>query len=165
MHTTRGSAPLESPNPLGDAAATEDQVPVAVRAMGAGAAAAVAWAALVIWIALLTLEPGGGPHALENFDPNATYANILLFGLLPTPFAAGFTTWLLMIRVRDTWRRGGLVMVAVLGGTVIAMITTFVARQAFGRHGLLALAIVASLLGIWLGRSARAASARLAASA
>lgn len=131
--------------------------------MGAGAAAAVCWAAAVIWIALLTLEPGGGPHALENFDPDATYANIMLFGLLPTPFAAGFTTWLLMIRVRDSWRRGGLAMVAVLGGMVIAMITTFVTRQAFGRHGLLGLALVALLLALWLGRSARAATARLAA--
>lgn len=165
MDATRGSAPLESPNPLGDAAATEDQVPMAVRAMGAGAAAAVSWVALVIWVALLTVEPGGGPRALENFNPDATYANIMLYGLLPTPFVAGFTTWLFMSRIRDTWRRGGLVMVAVLGGTVAAMITTFVARQAFGRHALLALALGSLFLAIRLGRSARAATARLAASA
>lgn len=140
-------------------------MPVAVRAMGAGAAAAVCWAAAVIWVALLTLEPGGGPTALEYFDPNATYANIMLFGLLPTPLIGGFTAWFLMLAVRDTWRRGGLVMVAVLAGTVIAMIATFVVRQAFGRHALAALAIVALLIAIRLARSARAAAARLASKA
>ncbi|HET9065120.1 MAG TPA: hypothetical protein VFN22_04790 [Gemmatimonadales bacterium] len=164
MSVPTGRAPAESPNPLGDAAATEDQVPVAVRAMGAGAAAAVCWVALVIWVALLTIEPGGGPHALENFDPDATYANIMLFGLLPTPLVAGFSAWALMSRIRDSWRRGGLAMVAVLGGTVVAMITTFVARQAFGRHALLVLAVLALFLALRLGRSALAATARLSAS-
>lgn len=152
---------MDSPNPLGEAAATEDLVPVAVRAMGAGAATAVAWVAAVLWIALLMIEPGGGPHVLSDFDPDATYANIVLFGLIPTPIVAGFTTDILMYRVRDAWRRVGLVMVAVMAGCVIAMFATIVVRETLGAPGLLGLALVALALALLAARSARAATARL----
>ncbi len=161
--STPPAPPPASPNPLGDAAATEDQVPLAAAAMVAGAAAAVTWAALVIWIALLSLPPGGGPGSLAQFDPDATYANIILFGLIPTPFVAAFTCWLLMLRIEANWRRGALVMVSVMAGVVVAMITTFVARQAFGRHGLLGLALLMLALTLWSARRARRAVSRLEA--
>lgn len=148
---------------MGDAAATEDQVPVATSAMMAGAAAAVAWAALVIWVALLTVAPGGGPSSLDRFDPDATYANIILFGLIPTPFVAAFTSWLLMLRLAATWRRGALVLVSVMAGVVLAMIATFVVREAVGRHGLLGLAVAMAALAVWSARRARRAVERLEA--
>lgn len=156
------TAPPPSPNPLGDAAATEDLVPVAARAMGAGMSAAVAWAALVIWIALLTVSPTEAPQALSAVDPNATYVNILLFGLLPTPFAAALVGWMLMARLPASWRRGGLVMVAVLGGSVLAMLLTFMVRELAGQHGLLVLAALALGCAVWFGRGAIAATRRLA---
>lgn len=158
-----GSAPPPSPNPLGDAAATEDLVPVAARAMGAAMAAAVAWAALVIWVALLTVSPADAPQTLAAVDPDATYVNILLFGLLPTPFVAALVGWMLMVRLPATWRRGGLVMVAVLGGSVLAMLLTFIARELAGPHALLVLAALALGTAAWFGRGALAATRRLAA--
>jgi hypothetical protein len=163
MTDPAGSAPPASPNPLGDAAATEDLVPVAARAMGAGMASAVAWAALVIWVALLTVTPSEAPQSLAAVDPDATYVNILLFGLLPTPFVAAGVAWLLMMRLPATWRRGGLVMVAVLGGSVLAMLLTFIVRELGGVHALLVLAALAVGMATWFGRGALEATRRLAA--
>lgn len=161
MTSAPPDAPRGSPNPLGDAAATEDYVPLAVRATGAGICAAVAWAALVLWLALIVVGPGGGPGSLKAFNPDAAYVNVMLFGLLPTPFIAAVVAWFLMLKVNAGWRRGGMVLLAVMAGCLLAMILTVVVRELIGRDALLALGLLTLGFTLLLARGARSAEHRL----
>jgi len=150
--------PPVSPNPLGDAAATVDQVPLAVRAIGAEVALAVCCLALVTWGTLQLAGPD--PAATrEQIDPGAAYVNLLLFGTVSTLPITGFVGWRLMRSIANTWRRTGLVVTGVLGGLVVGMLATMFTRELGGPTALLVLAGVAGGLVRWLALAARRAAA------
>ncbi len=154
------TAPPRSPNPLGDAAATVDQVPLAVRAIGAELATAVCCLALVTW-GTLQLAGGELPTSREQIDPSAAYVNLLLFGTVSTLPITGLVGWRLMRSIANSWRRTGLVATGVLAGLVAGMLATFAARELGGAAALLGLALFALMLAQWLARAARRAAAAL----
>lgn len=151
------TVPPASPNPLGDAAATVDQVPLAVRAIGAEFAVAIGCLALVTWGTLQLAGPGAATTRAQ-VDPAAGYVNFLLYGTVLTLPLTGVVGWRLMRPIADSWRRGGLMMVGVLGGLVVGMLATFAARQALGGTGLLVLAAVAFPVAWRLALAARRAA-------
>lgn len=142
-----------SPNPLGDAAATEDQVPLAGWSMAAAVGTAIACLGLVTWLTQW-LGRDISATSVDQIDPNALHLNVLLYGTITSLFIAGWVAWLLMSPVASRWRRGALSMVAALAGLCAGMLLTFVAREV---GGALALALI-SLLGTFVfGFSSRRA--------
>ena len=145
--------------PFDDDAATEDQIGLAVRAVGAAFATAIAWLALIAWG---TLQVGGPDAAVpaEAIAPNAAHVNLLLYGFSAGLAITGLVGWLLLKPVGSVWRRGALSMVGVLGGISLGMGATFLAREWGGSTGLVALAIGAALLALLLAQSARKVAQR-----
>jgi hypothetical protein len=156
------TTPPVSPNPLGDAAATVDQVPLAVRAIGAEVAVAICCLALVTWGTLQLAGPDVAPTR-QQIDPSAAYVNLLLFGTVSTMPITALVGWRLMRSITNTWRRTGLVATGVLAGLVAGMLATIAAREIGGPAGLLVLALLALLLARLLAIAAGRAAATAAA--
>jgi len=76
---------------------------------------------------------------------------VVLLGTLVAMVAAGSGTWLWLAPIGNPWRKAMLSIVAGAGSFVVALLTWPVDR-AFGRDGLLALAGLAALLCLLLGR-------------
>jgi hypothetical protein len=139
-------APL-SPNPLGDAAATEDQVGLAAAAIGAGLALATTLLSLVTWWTF-RLAMASGIDTVEALSPDAAQVNVITYGL-PVVFACtGFLAWWLMRPIASTYRRFGLTMVAVLGGFVVGAIVTALVRELAGAAFLPGAAVMGALLTV-----------------
>jgi hypothetical protein len=85
------------------------------------------------------IDLGGGP------------ALTLLFGTFAACLAAAVATWRLMSRARSPYRQGMLAMVSFFGSFLLSMIAWPVDR-AFGRTGLVCLAIAAAGLAVLAGR-------------
>lgn len=154
MPSTSEESLHQSPHPLGPDAPTEDHIPLAIRSVGAGVATASAWMGLVTWGTLL-LQGEGAAVTIEQVDPGAAYVNFLLYGLVAALPITGLVSYSLMWPIPTNFRRGGLAMVAVLGGVSLAMLTTFLARQFGGPAGLLILSAISAGVAVWLAREAR----------
>lgn len=145
-----GQAPPPSPNPLGDAAATEDQVGLATAAIGAGLATALALLSLVTW-GTFRLAIASGIDSVTALSPDAAQVDVISYGIMVTLLASGTMAWWLMTPVASSYRRFGLSMVAVLGGFVLSAITTTIVRETIGvamLPGLAAVGAVLTILGI-----------------
>ena len=139
--------------------ATEDQVGLAVRAVGAAFCTAIGWLGFLTWGTLLV----GGPDAAtaaEQIDPSAAHVNLLLYGFSAGLAVTGAVAWRLLRPVGSTFRRGGLTMVGVLGGVSLGMLATFLARELGGANALLGTGIVGALLAVLLARAALSAARR-----
>ena len=140
-------------SPLPPDAPTEDRIGTAVLAMGSGAAAAVTWFAVLTSIQLRILEHSTAKTVAE-INPQAADTNFMIVGMLLGMVFAAAVAWTLMFPIPSSYRRGGLAMVAAFAGTVIAGILTSAARVLGGAPILVAIAIVACGLALWLGRRA-----------
>jgi hypothetical protein len=145
-----------SPNPLGEFAATSDQVPLAAWSMFAGVMASVAWLGVITWI---TQRIGRGTTAtsVEQLDPGALHVNLLLYGTVAGLAVAGALAYWLMSPIASLWRRGGIAVVSALAGLCVGMLVTFVARETGGELALALLPVPALLVAWWAGRRAIAA--------
>jgi hypothetical protein len=147
------------PPPLIADQATEDQIGLAVRAVGAAFFTAIAWLGFLTWGTLLL----GGPESAvsaDQIDPGAAHVNLLLYGLSACLVLTGLVGWRLLRPVGSTFRRGGLAMVGVLGGLSLGMLVTFVAREVGGRTALLVTGVIGTALAVVLARAALRASRR-----
>lgn len=147
------------PSPLIADQATEDQIGLAVRAVGAAFCTAIGWLGFVTWGTLMV----GGPTApvpAGQIDPRAAHVNLLLYGFSACLAVTGAVGWRLLRPVGSTWRRGGLTMVGVLGGISLAMLATFLARELGGAGALLFTGVVGTLFALLLGRAALKAASR-----
>ena len=141
------------PTPLISDQATEDQIGLAVRAVGAAFFTAIGWLGFLTWGTLTV----GGPDAAvaaEQIDPGAAHVNLLLYGLSACLAVTGAVAWRLLRPVGSTFRRGGLTMVGVLGGVSLGMLATFLARELGGATALLATGVVGIVLAVLLARAA-----------
>jgi hypothetical protein len=77
---------------------------------------------------------------------------VLLGGTLLGIVAAGFATWTMLTPIRNPWRQAMLAIIAGLGSFVVAAIILAVVDGAFGRPGLLAVAALAGLACLLIGR-------------
>lgn len=130
--------PPASPNPLGGAAATEDQVGLAVHGLLVGFSTAVALLALVAW-GTARIAATSKITSVEQLSPDAPQVNLAVYGALFAIFAAAVNAWRVMAPIRSNYRRGGLAMVAGLGGGAIGGILTFLCHALGGPVALLAL--------------------------
>jgi hypothetical protein len=147
------------PAPLVSDQATEDQIGLAVRAVGAAFATAIGWLGFVTWGTLRLGGPAGAVPA-GQIDPDAAHVNLLLYGLSACLAITGLVGWLLLRPVGSTWRRGGLSMVGILGGLSLGMLATWLARELGGAPALLGTGVAGLLLAVALGRSALRAGRR-----
>lgn len=140
-------------SPLGPDAPKEDRIDTALLAMGAGAAGAVVWFAVLTLIQTHLLTQST-VKSVSEIDPHSFDVNFLIYGALLGVAFAAVVAWTLMFSIPSSYRRGGLSLVAAFGGTVLAGILTYVGRATGGVSMLAAIAIFFALLGIWLGRRA-----------
>lgn len=145
------------PPPLISDQATEDQIGLAVRAVGAAFCTAISWLSFVTWGTLALAGPAGAVPA-GQINPGAAHVNLLLYGFSSCLAVTGLVGWHLLRPVGSTWRRGGLAMVGVLGGISLGMFFTFLARELGGAPALLGAGVVAALLAVLLGRAALGAA-------
>lgn len=147
------------PAPLVSDQATEDQIGLAVRAVGAAFCTAIAWLGFLTWA---TLQVGGPEAAVpaEQINPDAAHVNLLLYGLTACLVVTGALGWRLLRPVGSTFRRGGLTMVGVLGGVSLGMLATFLARELGGANALLGTGVVGAVLALLLARAALKAARR-----
>jgi hypothetical protein len=110
--------------------------------------------ALVTWT-VRTLQAGRPAAAPPALDSPA--ALVLLLGTLAAIVAGGAATWKALSPIRNPWRQGVLAMIAGLGAFVVSLVTWPIDR-AFGRNGLLALALAAAALAVLLRRTTRTPS-------
>lgn len=130
-----------------------DPVRLALLAMGSGMAFGLAAVSLVV-LGVDLLRPAAPAPTLAAGP--AFY--LLVLGTLAGLILAGVVTWRLLAPVPSIYRRGGLSVVSGCA-TVLPMLLCMAANQLAGRAGLLALAGIALLLSILLGRGARRAGA------
>jgi hypothetical protein len=147
------------PSPLIADQATEDQIGLAVRAVGAAFCTAIGWLGFLTW-GTLTLGGPGAAVAAEQIDPGAPHVNLLLYGLSACLVVTGAVGWRLLRPVGSTFRRGGLTMVGVLGGVCLGMLATFVARELGGGAALLGTGVIGAVLAMLLARAALRAAQR-----
>lgn len=138
-------------SPLPPDAPTEDRIGTAVLAMEGGAAAAIAWFAALTYIQT-HLVAASTAKSVAEIDPRSFDVNFMVYGSVLGIAFAGGTAWVLMATIPSSYRRGGLSMVAALGGTVAGAALTVPGRDHPG--ALLALAVIAGGFAIWFGRRA-----------
>ena len=126
-----------------------DPVALVLRSLAFGAATGLAGLALVTWT-VRTLQLGRPPAQPPALDSPAVL--ILLLGTLAAIVAGGVATWKSLAPIRNPWRQGVLAMIAGVGAFVLSLVTWPIDR-AFGRTGLLGLALAAAALALLLGRA------------
>ena len=131
-----------------------DPVALVLRSLAFGAATGLAGLALVTWT-VRTLQAGQPAAAAPALDSPA--ALVLLVGTLGAMVAGGAATWKALAPIRNPWRQGVLAMIAGVGAFVISLVTWPIDR-AYGRNGLLALALAAAALAVLLRRTTRTAA-------
>ena len=145
------------PPPLISDQATEDQIGLAVRAVGAAFCTAISWLGFVTWGTLAVAGPDAAVPA-GQIDPGSAHVNLLLYGFSSCLAVTGLVGWRLLRPVGSTWRRGGLSMVGVLGGISLGMLATFLARELGGASALLGTGIGGAVLALLLARAALTAA-------
>ncbi len=148
------SPPHSSPNPLGDAAATEDQVGLATAAIVSGFGLATALLSAVTTVTV-RLALASGISTPEALSPDAAQVNTMIYGIMVTLVGTGLLAWWLMIPIRSTYRRFGLTMVSVLGGFVLGAVLTALVREMAGIDTLPALGALGLVGAFAAGRRAR----------
>ena len=138
-------------SPLLPDAPTEDRIGTAVLAMEAGAAAAVAWFSALTYIQTHLVAESTATTVAE-IDPRSFDVNFMVYGSVLGIAFAGCTAWVLMATIPSSYRRGGLSMVAALGGTVLGAGLTVPGRDR--PFVLLVLAVAFSAVAVWFGRRA-----------
>lgn len=131
-----------SPHPLGPEAPTEDHAGLALGTLPVAIALGTAVAALATFT-VRTLQANAPPA--ESLDLAGPQALVLLLGTLAAMLAAAVTTWRLMAPARSPFRQGALAIVSAFATLVVSLVTMPIDR-AFGRPGLLGLAVVALVL-------------------
>lgn len=144
------------PPPLISDAPGTDQVGLAVRAVAAAFATAIGWLGLVTWGTLM-LRGDAAPASAAAIDPGAAHVNLLLYGLTAGLAVTGLVGWVLLRPVGSGFRRGGLTMVGVLGGTSLGFLITFLASELGGAPALLGTGCVGLVGAGLLARAARRA--------
>jgi hypothetical protein len=94
---------------------------------------------LVTWT-VRTLQQGTPPPAQPSLG--SAPALVLLGGTALAILAAGVAAWRLLAPIRNPWRQAMLAIIAALGSFVLSLVTLPLDR-AFGRPGLIALAVLA----------------------
>ena len=138
-------------SPLPPDAPTEDRIGTAVLAMEAAAAAAIAWFSLLAFIQTRLLADSTATSVAE-IDPHSFDVNFMVYGSVLGLAFAGGVAWILMATIPSSYRRGGLSMVAALGGSVLGAGLTVPGRS----HplALVTFAALAGALATVLGRRA-----------
>jgi hypothetical protein len=130
-----------------------DPIRLALLAMGSGMAFGLGVVSLTV-LGVDLLRPVTPPPAIATGP--AFY--LLVFGTVVGLVAAGLVTWWLLDPIPSVYRRGGLSLVTGFA-TVLPMLLCIVANQLAGRAGLMALALTAFLVAVWLGARARRVAA------
>lgn len=135
------------------AAPAPDPLGLVAGAMGFGAVLGVGLQALVTF----------GVRSLQAAAPAAVApslssgpALLLLIGTLAGMVGAGLATWTILAPIRNPWRQAMLAIIAGFGSFVLSLVTLPIDR-AFGRSGLLVLALAAAGLCAVIGRRITAA--------
>ena len=92
------------PPPLISDQATEDQIGLAVRAVGAAFCTAISWLGFVTWGTLAVAGPDAAVPA-GQIDPGSAHVNLLLYGFSSCLAVTGLVGWRLLRPVGSTWRR------------------------------------------------------------
>lgn len=125
-------------------------------ALAFGVALGTGVLALLTWSVRL-LQGSGLAIAAPQRGFTSGLLPVLLIGTLGGMVAAGISTWTLLAPIGNPWRKAMLGIIAGTGSFVVALVTWPVER-AFGRSGLLVLAVVAlSLCGLLGWRLSRRA--------
>ena len=126
-------------------------VGLALRAVVCGVLLGTAVIAMTLWV-VRTLQLAAPPAAVPNTA--GTQALILMGGTLAGVLVGATATWFLLGPIDSLYRRGAFSTVAGFA-TLLAALVSMPLDRAFGRLGLLAMAAVAVLGCLWLGRGLR----------
>lgn len=140
-------------SPLPPDAPKEDRIGTAFLAMSSAAIGSVAWFS-ALTVIQTHLVAGSTAQTVAQINPNAPDVNFMVYGTVLGLGFTGTSAWILMSAIPSTYRRGALAMVAALGGTSLAMISTLLVYQWAGRGALTALGVLAIGIAVWLGRRA-----------
>ena len=132
-----------------------DPLGLVAGALAFGVTLGVGLLALVTW-GIRALQAGGFAATDPRRGLTTGLFPLVLVGTLGAMVAAGGAAWTLLAPVGNPWRRAMLGIIAGAASFVVALVTWPVDR-AFGRPGLLALAALAALLCLALGRRLAAA--------
>ncbi|HEV8355361.1 MAG TPA: hypothetical protein VGQ17_01180 [Gemmatimonadales bacterium] len=127
-----------------------DPLGLVAGALAFGVTLGVGLLALVTWV-VRALQAGGFAATDPHRGLTPGLLPLLIAGTLGAMLAAGRATWTLLAPIANPWRRAMLGIIAGAASFVVALVTWPVDR-AFGRSGLLALAALAALLCLALGR-------------
>jgi len=127
-----------------------DPLGLVLGALAFGVTLGVGLLALVTWV-IRVLQAGGFAAIDPRRGLTPGLLPLVLAGTLAAMAAAGAATWALLAPIANPWRRAMLGIIAGAASFVVALVTWPVDR-AFGRSGLLALAALATLLCLALGR-------------
>lgn len=155
--------PVVSANPLGAAAATEDQVPLALNVIATEMMTSVALFSVVTWTTL-QVSWASGTTSIEQVTPESAATNLVAFGTVGAILLVAALGWVLLAPVRSPFRRFGVAVVGTLAGTVLSVMATLAFRWALASHGLLLLLVLASAGAWYFFRRTRAVTRALPSS-
>ncbi len=135
-----------STHPYGPDAPKEDYLGLALGSLVCGVALGIGLNAVVALV-VRTIQAGEPPAA--GIDLGGAPAIVLLGGTFAACLMSAVATWRLMSPVANTYRQGMFGMVAFFASFAGAL-PARVADQAFGRAGLLGLAVLALTFCLWL---------------
>jgi hypothetical protein len=138
------------PHPLHPDAPTEDWIPLVGAAMGFAVCLGTAAVALVLLLVRRLVAAGPVSGAPDPFAPPGV---LLLLGTLGACTLAFATTWVSLRPIANSYRQGGLALVAALVTLVLGFLCTPV-YHFLGPAGLAGIALLGALGAIFLGRSA-----------
>ncbi len=129
-------------------APARDPVGLVFGAMAFGAVFGIGLQGLVTFgvDALKAAAPAGSPPSLTS-----PHALLLLLGTPAAIVSAGFATWTILSPLKNPWRQAMLAMIAGLGSFVCSLVAWPI-HGYFGRRGLLALALLAGIGCVVIGR-------------
>lgn len=150
---TAPAEPSPAPAPVGDILA------LILGALAFGILLGVGLLSLVTWL-IRTLQASDLILAQPQRGFTARLLPVIILGTVGAIVAAGTATWTLLSPIDNPWRKAMLGVIAGAGSFVVALVTWPVDRS-FGRPGLLALAGLAALGCLLIGR--RLSRARISA--
>jgi hypothetical protein len=141
---TAPADPSPAPAQVGDILA------LILGALAFGISLGVGLLSLVTWL-IRTLQASDLTLAQPQRGFTARLLPVIILGTLGAIVAAGTATWSLLSPIDNPWRKAMLSVIAGAGSFVVALVTWPVDRS-FGRPGLLALAGLAALGCLLIGR-------------
>ena len=115
-------------SPVPPDAPKEDRIGTAFLAMGAAAAGAVTWFALLTLIQSHLIE-GSTIRSIAQVNPDSADVNFVVYGTVLGLGLTALTAWLLLRAIPSSYRRGALAMVSALAGAPVGRrVRTAVAR-------------------------------------